>query len=92
VEHSRRNGEPVYFAYQACADVRTRRYNLTAEFAESAASYSDRYGVAPTEALVNSGECELLRAQATEMSITGRHYIAPGVFYFQLPLVLEESA
>jgi hypothetical protein len=82
------DGESSYFAYQAVGKVGSRTYKPAAEFKESMELYRERYGVLPSEALVNSGECELLRAQATEMSITGRYYVQPGVFYFQLPLEL----
>jgi hypothetical protein len=81
-------GEPSYFAYQAVGKVGSRSYKLAAEFKESRELYRERYGVEPSIALVNHGECELLRAQAREMSITGRYYIQPGLFYFQLPLEL----
>jgi hypothetical protein len=80
------DGEPSYFAYQAVGKIGSKTYKPAAEFEESRELYRERYGVLPFEALVNSGECELLRAQATEMSITGRHYVQPGTFYFQLPL------
>jgi hypothetical protein len=82
------DGEPSYFAYQAVGKIGSKSYKPAAEFKESTELYRERYGVLPSEALVSIGECELLRAQAREMSITGRHYIQPGTFYFQLPLEL----